>query len=160
MNNKTIWILNHYAITPHQGGGTRHYSFAKELVKRGYCVYVFSSSRTHNTGENMLDEGEKSREELIDGIHWVWIQTSYYSGNGLDRIKSMLEYYRFMMKEYGRYKKPDVIIGSSVHPLACLAGIRISKRTGSKCISEIRDLWPQTLIDMGKLAKNSPMAAR
>ena len=33
---KKIWILNHYAITPNLPGGTRHFDFGKELVKRGY----------------------------------------------------------------------------------------------------------------------------
>ena len=31
-----IWIFNHHALTPDMSGGTRHYDFAKELIKRGY----------------------------------------------------------------------------------------------------------------------------
>lgn len=152
---KTIWILNHYAMTPEQGGGTRHYNFARELVERGYQVYIFSSAHIHNTEYSVLSNKEKSREDVIDGIHWIWIQTKHYTKNGGGRIRSMIDYYLFMTKHYSFYKRPDVIIGSSVHPLACLAGIKISKKVNAKCVSEIRDLWPQTLIDMGKLNKNS-----
>jgi len=38
--NKNIWIFNfnHYAITPNLPGGTRHFDFGKELVKRGFMV--------------------------------------------------------------------------------------------------------------------------
>ena len=35
-----IWIFNHYAITPDLPGGTRHFDFGKELVKRGYEVTI------------------------------------------------------------------------------------------------------------------------
>jgi len=41
---KNIWIFNHYAITPDLPGGTRHFDFGKELVKRGYNVTIFASS--------------------------------------------------------------------------------------------------------------------
>jgi len=38
MDRKSIWIFNHYAITPDLPGGTRRFDFGKELVKRGYKV--------------------------------------------------------------------------------------------------------------------------
>jgi len=38
MFNRNIWIFNHYAITPDLPGGTRHFDFVKELVKRGFMV--------------------------------------------------------------------------------------------------------------------------
>jgi len=41
---KSIWIFNHYAITPDLLGGTRHFDFGKELVKRGYKIIIFASS--------------------------------------------------------------------------------------------------------------------
>jgi glycosyltransferase involved in cell wall biosynthesis len=158
MKRKTIWLLNHYAITPSQGGGTRHYNFAKELSKRGYNVYVFASGQLHNNNGSMLSDQEEYRVDTIEGFKWVWINTRKYSGNGRDRALGMLDYYRFLTRKYKIFEKPDVIIGSSVHPFACLAGIKISRKIGARSISEIRDLWPQTLIDMGKLTEKSLMA--
>ena len=38
MYRKSIWIFNHYAITSDLPGGTRHFDFGKELVKRGFMV--------------------------------------------------------------------------------------------------------------------------
>nr|ADT71682.1 glycosyl transferase group 1 [uncultured organism] len=46
-------------------------------------------------------------------------------------------------------KKPDIIIGSTVHLFAVFAAYRLSKRYQVPFIMEVRDLWPQTLIDMG-----------
>ncbi len=156
---KTIWILNHHAITPQIGGGTRHYDFGRELVKRGYRVFIFASSFIHYQSFNLLEEGEKTRAETIDGIQWVWINTRAYKGNGKDRILGMIDYYRAMMKIYDNYPRPDVIIGSAVHLLACVAGYKISKRFNTKFVSEIRDLWPETLIELGKL-KRKGMVSR
>ncbi len=45
--------------------------------------------------------------------------------------------------------RPDVVIGSSVHLLAVLAAYWLSKYYKAKFVMEVRDLWPQTLIDMG-----------
>ncbi len=52
---------------------------------------------------------------------------------------------------------PNAIIGSSVHPFAAWAGLRLAKRKKVPFIFEVRDLWPQTLIDMGRLREHSPL---
>lgn len=155
---KAIWILNHHAVTPQIGGGTRHYDIGRELVKRGYQVTIFASSFLHYKYVNILDKGQTSQETDIDGIHWVWINTRAYKGNNKDRILGMMDYYRFMMKNYKSYPKPDVIIGSAVHLLACVAGYKISRKVNSRYVSEIRDLWPETLIELGSLKRSSLVA--
>lgn len=49
--------------------------------------------------------------------------------------------------------RPDVVIGSSVHPFAAVAGALLARRYKVPFIFEVRDLWPQTLVDMGSLAR-------
>jgi len=57
---KNIWILNHYAITPDVPGGTRHYDFGKELVKRGHKVTIFASSFHYSLHKELkLTKNEK-----------------------------------------------------------------------------------------------------
>jgi glycosyltransferase involved in cell wall biosynthesis len=53
--------------------------------------------------------------------------------------------------------KPDAIIGSSVHLLAVLAAYGVAKHHGARFVMEVRDLWPQTIIDMGELSAGSPV---
>ena len=155
---KTVWILNHHAVTPELGGGTRHYDFAKELLNRGYKVYIFASSYIHNKYVNVLSKQESFKQIDVEGINWIWINTKEYKGNGKNRIIGMMQYYFFMMKNYKRFPKPDYIIGSAVHLLACTAGYHISRRLGSMSICEIRDLWPETLIELGSLKRGSIVA--
>lgn len=156
--NKRIWILNHHAITPKNGAGTRHYDFARELIKRGYNVTIFASSHIHYTDINLLDENEDFKIVDEDGIEWVWINTISYTSNGVRRIIGMLQYYFRVLKITKKLEIPDVVIGSAVHLLACLAAYKLSKRYKIKFISEIRDLWPETLIQMGRLKRNSLIA--
>ena len=159
MTGKTIWILNHYAATPGQLGGTRHYDIASELVKRGYNLSIFTSSYNHFSKTEVVENQRKIKEEVIDNINFVWVKTwPRYKGNGFSRLLNMFSYYIQMIRVYREFDKPDIIIGSSVHLFACLAAYFISKRTGSRFICEIRDLWPQTLIDMGAISKNHPLA--
>jgi len=73
---KKVWIFNHYAVTPDMPGGTRHYDFAKELVKRGYSITIFASSFNYSTHkETRLNKGENYKIENFGGVNFVWIKT-------------------------------------------------------------------------------------
>ena len=162
---KSIWILNHYAITPDLPGGTRHFDFAKELTNRGYSVTIFASAFIHGIFEyRKLSKKEKWRVENYDGVNFVWIKTFPYKGNGIRRVLNMLSYFtsvehigKLSAKGDGApFKAPDIIIGSSVHPFAALAGYKLSCFYKTPFIFEVRDLWPQTLIELGKISSKNP----
>jgi len=69
----------------------------------------------------------------------------------------MLEYYLNLKKAVKHYKRPDAIIGSSAHPLAAIAAIRLSKKFRCKGIVEIRDLWPESFVAYGIITGNNPL---
>lgn len=52
---------------------------------------------------------------------------------------------------------PDVILASSPHPFAVLAGYILSKIKGARFIFEVRDLWPETLTEIGGYSSKSPV---
>lgn len=54
--------------------------------------------------------------------------------------------------------RPDVVIGSTVHPFAAWSAERLARRHGAAFCFEIRDLWPQTLIDLGRISKHGVQA--
>lgn len=154
-----IWIFNHYAIGPNSGGGTRHYDLSKYLVKNGHHVKIFASSFDHQTRkENHLFNGELYKKEVHDGVEFVWIKTHAYKGNDHNRVINMLSYFRNAKKVSKMIDgKPDLVIGSLVHPLAAYLGYIVSKRKKSLFYFEERDLWPQSLIDLGKVTKKNPV---
>ncbi len=154
---KNIWIFNHYAGPPSVTTGLRHYYFAKELIAAGYSVTVFAASTIHNTNRNLIEDDRPYLEMEEDGVPFVFVRTDSYQGNGKKRIINMVQYYRRLFKVTRHFSKPDVILGSSVHPLACVAAIKLAKKYRCRCIAEIRDLWPESFVSYGLLGKPSPL---
>lgn len=150
-----IWILNHYAISPKSIGGTRHFDLAQELVKEGHTVRIFASSFNHFKRKETIQYDSKTfKEEIIDSVKFTWIKTPAYNNS----IKRLLNIGIFSIRlsnvldMYLNKEKPDLIIGSSVHPLTPLVGIRKAKKYEVLFYFEERDLWPQTFIDFGVLS--------
>lgn len=155
-----IWILNHYATPTDVPGGTRHFDFARELVKRGHRVTIFASGFSHRTRKEERLEGKRNcRRQNIDGVAFIWLRTTpYYGGNDWRRVVNMLSY-SFRVIPFGiRLKEhPDVILASSPHPFAGLAGWVLAKLKKAKSIFEVRDLWPETFVQIGGYTNKSPV---
>jgi len=126
-----LWILNHYAVSPDMPGGTRHFELARELVRRGYKVTIFASSFHHGSHHEMkLTSGERWKVEDVDGVKFIWIKTFPYQYNNWRRMLNMVSYMlpawrigRKLTNLSPDIKRPDVVIGSSPHPLAVLAAV-------------------------------------
>lgn len=159
---KNIWIFNHYATDTFKDLGGRHFWFAENLIKLGHQATIFCASTIHNTDENIDTGGQKYKRDEVNGIPYVFVKTPSYVENGKQRIKNMISFYKNLFpvaKEYAKiHGKPDVILASSVHPLTLIAGIKIAKRFGVRCVCEVRDLWPQTLVVHKAIKKNSLLA--
>lgn len=160
-----IWMFNHHAITPDLAGGTRHYDLAKELIIRGHNVVIFASGSCHSGRQEMkLSPGQAWKIEDCDGVKFVWLKTFPYQRNDWRRVLNMTSYMlrawwlgRRLPRLDSQIEKPNVIIGSSVHLLAVLAAYWVAKHHKAKFIMEVRDLWPQTIVDMGELSERSPI---
>ncbi|MBR3376577.1 MAG: glycosyltransferase family 4 protein [Mogibacterium sp.] len=160
---QNIWIINHYASDTYFERGGRHYWIAKYLRKMRYNVTIFCCNNKHNASdEKYFDTKELYIEKKADEIDtpFVFVAARGYCGNGLDRIMNMLAFYRNVKKTANKYIEkngvPDVIIASSVHPFTLLAGIQIARQHKVKCICEIRDLWPESLVAYGIAGKYNP----
>lgn len=150
---KNIWILNHYTSV----SGGRHYKFAENLIKRGYNVKVFAASTVHNSDQDMITGTNKYMDKEINGIPFIFIKARDYVGNGKQRMLNMMDYALGLMSVSKQFdaEKPDVIYASSVHPLTWVSGYRLAKRYKAKFIAETRDLWPETLVEMGQIGRDS-----
>lgn len=148
-----IWFFNNYNMLPSQGGLNRHYFFAKQLQKIGHEPAVFVGSHPHNTNLQMIEEKEPFRLEPAETFPWVYVKTENYEGSKLKRIISMFQYYRNAKKAAEAMVTtdgiPNVVIGSSAHPLAAVLAIRLGQKWKCKSIVEIRDLWPESIVAYG-----------
>lgn len=159
---KKVWIINHYATGMLFSKGGRHYWFAKYLKREGYEPVIFSCNSKHGEKEKWIDTDKLWVGKIDDenNIPFVIVRSSLYSGNGKDRLMNMLRFYLNVKKAAKEYAvingAPDVILASSVHPLTLVAGIQLSKHFKVKCISEVRDLWPESIfIYSSKFRKES-----
>lgn len=163
--NFNLWILNHYAIPSDLPGATRHYDLGRELIRRGHNVVIIASSfHYYMRTETRLKPGEKWKVENINGIKFVWLRTSHYQRNDWRRIWNMVAFMlrawrlgRKLPKLVPETGKPDVVIGSSPHLLTPLAAYWVARHHRVPFLMEVRDLWPQTFIDMGELSARHPV---
>ena len=157
--SKNIWLWNHYATDMYKDEGGRHYWFAENLIKKGYETTIFCANTYHNKEEYIDTKNKKYTTDILNNIPFVFVKTVPALGNGIDRVKNMVLFYKNIFsvaKEYSKQtKKPDVIVASSVHPLTMLAGIQIAKKFKVPCICEVRDLWPEAIFAFNKSRENS-----
>lgn len=149
-----IWYLSAYDQP--KGQSSRTYDFSRELVKRGHQVTMFTNSYCHFTHEERLAPAEKWRIEDIEGLKVVWLKTFHYTGNDWRRAANMLSnVWRAGQVARILSDSPDVVIGPSVPMLTGWAALRIARKKRAAFVFEIRDIWPQALVDLGALSKTS-----
>jgi glycosyltransferase involved in cell wall biosynthesis len=154
---RQLWIVNHYADAPDRASGTRHFDLARRLVAADLDVTIIASGFSHVSGrEERLRRGQLYRVERFDGVRFVWLRTLPYRGNDWRRQLNMLSFLTSLLLVQARLSRPDAVIGSTVHPFAALGAWVVAKARRSAFIFEVRDLWPQTLVDLGAMQEGSP----
>lgn len=155
-----ILLINHYAGSPEMGMEFRPYYFAREWIKIGHRVDIIAADYSHLRCINP-EVKEDFQEDEIDGIHYHWIRTGSYEGNGAKRAITMAKFVTKLWLHTGkiiREMDPDVVICSSTYPLDTYVGQRIRRKSKKKVklIHEVHDMWPATLIEIGEMSKKNP----
>jgi glycosyltransferase involved in cell wall biosynthesis len=152
-----FWLVNPYANTMSEAGLVRHVSMAKEMVRMGHEVTIVASDFNHLTFEKS-GTPQNNIEEVEGGVKFWRVPTSTYSGNGLLRVWSMVLFALnfWQMSKVPPIDPPDAILGSSPHIFAALASQQVAQRYKIPFVMEIRDLWPQSFIDLNILPAYHP----
>lgn len=154
---KNIWIINQYNMPPEYGHLNRHYNFGKYLKRFGYNPVVFVGSFLHNSKKQMIKDQSIYKKYDNCEFPFIFIKTCDYSKSKIKRVYAMFEFFRNLFKVTKEFDKPDAIIGSSAHPLAAIAAIRLAKKYGCQSIVEVRDLWPESFVTYGIIKKRNPL---
>ena len=150
-----IWILNHYAIPPNSAGGTRHFDLAKRWSEKGHQVTIFSSNFDYME-RIVAQRVAKCTSEFVDPVMFIRVKTRPYSKNDIHRLLGMVDYAINVLRCPDGIEKPDIIIGSMVHHFAVVASYQLSRKYRVPFIIEVRDLWPETLVEMGAFSDYHP----
>ena len=158
-----IWVINQHANTPNMPGHTRQFEIAKGLVKKGWNVYVFASDFNLSTRKFIYNKNKISSLQLINGINWHWLKVIPYYSNNWKRYLNIISFsthllikliYKSILDKLFD-KLPDLIFASSPQLPSAFVGLIISKIINRPFILEIRDLWPQVLIEQGGMDQSS-----
>ncbi|PRX38728.1 glycosyltransferase family 4 protein [Salegentibacter salegens] len=156
--NKEIWFIDQYIGHPKYGNVYRNFYLAEELQKRNIKVRIFSGSYSHLRYNNPIVSGICTTE-ILDGVEFNWIKIKNYGdGRSIGRVLSFFEFTSklfFLRKEIG----PEVILTPSAPMVPFWLVYFFNKiywNNKSKIIFEIRDIWPLTLITLGKKKKYHP----
>lgn len=155
-----ILVFNHYAKSDAFATGTRHFDLAGHVRAHGSEMEIVCASFDSVTGEQKISFPNVLKREEERGVVFHYIWCPQYSGNGLARWANMmcfslLSALFFMCRRNAGF---DVVIGSSVHPFAALSGWLVALRWRARFVYEVRDLWPETLVQFGRLNERSLVA--
>ncbi|MCR8669851.1 glycosyltransferase family 4 protein [Agrococcus sp. HG114] len=160
-STRSLWIVEHYAALPSKDGRAgRHLGLARQLIGRGWQTTLFVASTSHPDGVQRLPRGVWRQQVRENGVDAVILRTNAYGTSMGLRLLGMTAFAAHVLSVTATrgVRKPDVVIGSTVHPFAAWAGARLAKRHGVPFVFEVRDVWPEYLIDLGKLSPTGPLA--
>lgn len=132
----------------------RPYYLAKYLVRQGHEVRVMAAQYSHLRRQNP----ERSGTERIDGIEYHWLPSMKYNSMAVRAINVLWVAFllRLRASRIAREFRPDVVVLSSPYPFHIYGAERIARAVGAKLILEVRDLWPLTLIELGRISPSHP----
>ena len=155
MKKPMVWIISYFAGGPSYCPRIPDYSLAKYLREHGYDALVFAGSALHNTDINFITDKSTYREEMVDGVPFVYVRTRQYNSMKGESL-SFIDFYLNMMKCYKNFQKPDAIMAAMPQPLSCLAGYKIAKKLHIPYITSIVDLWPLSIVEYADFSDNNP----
>lgn len=143
-----VWLVNQYATPASHSGGTRHHSLARALRPLGLELEIFCSTRNYLTGAVIAQAGTTE----LDGVTFTFVDTGDAPavGRRSGRLATMFGFRRaFRRAARTRSDGPEVVVGSTPSLIGAWGAWEEAKRRRVPLVLEIRDLWPQTLVDVG-----------
>ena len=144
-----ILLIHQVFVRPQDPGGTRHYEFAQQLVRRGHRVTVLAGTRSYLTGEPL---GAERRQTLEPGLEVVrsWV----LGGAGSGALGRLLAFGSFVVTAFLdglRIPAVSLIWGTSPPLSQALTAWALARLKRIPWLLEVRDLWPAFAVQVGVL---------
>jgi len=150
-----ILYIHQYFASRKGRTGTRSYEFGHHLVSKGHAVTMITSGLANT--EFPVAEGKMHAEHEIDGVRVVSVAGGYndpHVGTGLSGWQRMRQFYEFSRaaSRVGKsLARPDVVFATHTPLTVGLAGISLGRHFEVPFVFEVRDLWPEALVNVGAL---------
>ena len=152
-----ILFLTHYFPPEVNAPANRTHEHARRWVEDGHEVTIITGVPNHPRGE--LFPGYRNRwlqEEQIDGIRVL--RTWMYLASNQGFARRILNYLLFAVAATlasVRAERPDVVVSTSPQFFCGLAGVAVSWLKWRPFVLEVRDLWPDSIVQLGQLQSRS-----
>ncbi len=150
-----ILYLHQYFASRKGMTGTRSYEFSRYLVGRSHQVTVITSGLANS--EFPVPKGRKYIERQTHSINVVSIAAGYNDpqvGTAMSGWRRMLKFHQFarLATRVGKnLAAPNVVFATHTPLTVGLAGMALSRHFGVPFVFEVRDLWPEALVNVGAL---------
>ena len=148
-----ILFLSHYFPPEVNAPANRTHEHARRWVADGHEVTIITGVPNHPRGE--LFPGYHNRwlqEGQIDGIRVL--RTWMYLTANEGFLKRTLNYVLFAVTAVlasFRAERPDVVVATSPQFFCGLAGAMVAFLKRRPFVLEVRDLWPDSIVQLGQL---------
>ena len=149
-----IVLISQYFPPEVAAGANRTFEHAKKWVNLGADVTVITCFPNYPTGNIPSNyKGLKYFEEEIEGINII--RTFTYATPNKGFFRRIIAYFSFMFSSiiqgYKKIGKANVIIASSPPYTVGLSGMMLGKLKKVPFVFEVRDLWPESIIQLGQV---------
>lgn len=136
-----VLYIHQFFKTPQEGGITRSYDIAKELLRYGYKITILTT-HNHKTLEN----------KTIEGMEVIYLPIAYHNTFSFkQRIKAFYQFQKEAIKLGKELKQPDLIYATSTPLNVGYIGEKLAKYFSIPWVFEVRDLWPEAPIQIGAI---------
>ncbi len=144
---KHVLLVHQAFATPGDGGGTRHYELLAHAATRGHRATVVTSAVNYLSGR-----ARTQREVYGPALTVHRIQTyAKKSTNFLAQLRTLVSFAGGAIPKALSTRSVDVVMGTSPSIFQGLSAWVVSALKRKPFLLEIRDLWPEFIIGMGKL---------
>lgn len=146
-----IWTIKQGETLPLKGSAGRIMRtglISEMLANRGHKVTYFSSDFSHHEKRRIADGPVSISINKNYEVFLLHAKTPYYKHISLQRLIHHRQLGKALYEEFQKRKKPDAIYVCFPIPEFCEAALRYGKENNVPVIVDIRDIWPDVMINL------------
>lgn len=156
---KNILYLSQYYPPEIGAGAVRSEAITTYLADDNWNVDVVCEIPNYPTGQTPDEYQERwtYKEKISDNltIHRVWVKAN----RRINFLQQLTFFTSFMVSSFlymlANPKKYDVVYATSPPIFAAISGCILAKLFGARFVFEIRDIWPDSVVDEDELENSS-----
>jgi len=143
-----VLLIHQAFVTPEDGGGTRHYELLTRAATSGHRASVVTADVGY------LSRNDRSQHATSHGASLVIHRIKSRAGKQSDfisQLRNLLGFASAALPRAMSVENVDLVMGTSPSIFQALSAWFVAAAKRKPFLLEIRDLWPEFIIGMGKL---------